>query len=198
LTQQQQNPLPVDLDELILQFGQESSFWQMQTGGLLLARARFADACRDAELQPVAGLVFEARCGALDAEHQQRFGLLTSALDLEPANRQLAAFAERGEAAAALQRLADLTCDLHLLTIDVLQQSDVRLEEFARHFCSRWELAVEGETAEASRQRLHDINFGRLMKEAEAVRATAEDRMAFLRELQEKEEQTRRPRRGKW
>ena len=72
------------------------------------------------------------------------------------------------------------------------------MEEFARHFCADWGLPIKDEKAEASAQRLHDIDFGRLMREAESARDSARDRMAYLRELQEKQEEQRRPRRGKW
>ena len=57
---------------------------------------------------------------------------------------------------------------------------------------------MKGERDAQSKKRLNDIDFGRLMREAEAARSSATERMAFLRELQEKEEATRRPRRAKW
>jgi len=105
---------------------------------------------------------------------------------------------ESKQAATPLHLLSDLSRRLNLLDFDVLANSDVRLEELSRHFCASWTINIEGESAAASAKRLHQIDFGRLMKEADAARSSAEERMAYLRKLQEEEEETRRPRRGKW
>lgn len=188
----------IDLDELIATFGQATSFWQTQPQRKLLARARFADACRDASVQPIEKTTFENEWRQFDDEHQQRFGVLTAGFEIPAAARQLPQHSEGEQAPSAFKLLVMLTNELHLLTIDVLQQSDVRLEEFSRHFCFQWKLPIEGETSTESSERLHAIDFGRLMKEAESAKASAEDRLAYLRELQKKEEETRRPRRGKW
>jgi hypothetical protein len=189
---------PIDLDELIAMFGQAANFWEMQPQAGLLVRAWFADACRDASIRPVTEDAFQSSWSGFDKEHQHRFCLFVSALELQPVANRLPSLCSDGDATPALQVLQQLTVRLNLLTLDVLQQSDIRLEEFSRHFCAAWELKIQGERPAKSEARLHEIDFGRLMKEAEAARSSAKERLAYLRELQEKEEETRRPRRGKW
>lgn len=192
-------PTPIDLDELITTFGGAVGFWETQPEAEVLARARLADACRDAGIRPLAAETFQSGWNTFDQEHQRRFCLLISGLDVDGVAKRLPVHSrDRDGADAVLLLFQQLTTRLPLLTLDVLQQSDVRLEEFARHFCVDWGLKITGERPVNSEARLHDIDFGRLMKEAEAARSSAEDRLAYLRELQEKEEETRRPRRGKW
>ena len=188
----------IDLDELIAVFGPATKDWETRPEADVLVRARFADACRDANIRPVDALTFKECWSGWDRPQQERFRLLVSALELKAVARHLPAHCPTGQAHAALQVFEQLAARLHLLTLDVLQQSDIRLEEFARHFSAAWGLEIEGETPQQSRDRLHAIDFDRLMQEAEAARSSAEDRLAYLRQLQKKEDETRRPRRGKW
>lgn len=189
---------PVELDQLITIFGQATNYWGMQTNIQLLVRARFADACRDANVRPVTGLEFRSAWERLDSSDQKRFALSVSAFEVDEIVSRKSALCRGGSAVLLLTRLVDLCKQLPLLTLEVLQQSDIRLEEFARHFCAAWNLPIQGEKAETSQARLKEIDFGRLMQEAEAARGSAQERMAYLRELQEEEEASRRPRRGKW
>jgi hypothetical protein len=188
----------IDLDELIATFGPATNFWETQPEAGVLVRARFADACRDAKIRPVDAITFKECWSGMDLPQQARFGLLVSGLELEVVAKQLPAHCPEAQAYAALQVFEQLTDRLNLLTLDVLQQSDIRLEEFSRHFSAAWGLVIEGETPQESQDRLHAIDFGRLMQEAEVARSSAKDRLAYLRELQKKEDETRRPRRGKW
>lgn len=188
----------LDLDLLIATFGQAANFWESQEGADILGRARLADACRDNGMRPASAAAFSAVWESFDEPHRRRFCLLTSALEIDEAAGELPRHGRQKQGEGVLDLLQQLTARLPLLTLDVLQQSDVRLEEFARHFCAAWGVAIDGEKPSQSRARLHEIDFGRLMQEAEAARSSAEDRLAYLRELQEKEEETRRPRRGKW
>ena len=188
---------PVDIDMLIAAFGQGCNFWGGQPNADILSRARLADGFRDASWQPVAGSQFSATWQKFNEAQQERFCVLADGVVLPPV---ISAFGKQKTSGsdAVFTQLKKLATSLELLTLEVLQQSDVRLEEFARHFCAEFGLAIDGETSEVAAARLHDIDFARLMKEAETARNSAADRMAYLRELQEKENESRRPRRGKW
>jgi hypothetical protein len=188
----------IDLDGLITAFGQASEFWQSQAEPGILVRARFADACRDASVRPVTESQFLARWTPLENEVALRFCLLTVALPLPEVSQRLAEIGSKGSADDVLALLQNLAVRLKYLTIQVLRDSDLRLEEFARHYCLAWGLAIRDETAAHSAARLHAIDFGRLMQEAEAARTSAADRLAYLRKMQEEQDKTRRPRRGKW
>ncbi len=189
----------MDLDELIACLGKNLKAWQAQPKGMQwLAQARLADACRDEGIVPVATEAFQAMwMQCKDAQHRQ-FGLLTATLDLTLLRQRLVHHAPNHRGDAVLRLLQQHLTSVALLPLDVLEQSDVRLEEFARHFCRTWQVRIAKENLIASEKRLHEINFGRLMKEADQARASAEDRMAYLRDLQRKEEENKRARRGKW
>jgi hypothetical protein len=84
-----------------------------------------------------------------------------------------------------------------LLTLDVLGRSPLRVEELARRLLAGLGLAVRGETARASRERLERLDYGRLLAEAERAREAAADRVEKLEKLQDEQEKNR-ARRGKW
>jgi hypothetical protein len=188
----------IGLDSLITAFGQGADFWESQGDPDVLVRARLADACRDAKIRPIGEPQFQACWNTFDNEHRLRFCLFSVAIELPEVAQRLVSICNSGDGRGALGLLQNLTNALNVLTVAVVRESDIRLEEFARHFCAAWGLPIAGETAAASAARLHAIDFGRLISEAEAARASAEERMAYLRKLQEEQEKTRRPRRGKW
>jgi hypothetical protein len=188
----------IELDSLIAAFGQGADFWDSQLEPGVLVRARLADACRDVRIRPISESQFLACWNSFDDEHRLRFCLFSAALEIPEVAQRLPPLCLPGDGGGVLGLLQNLTNGLKTLTVAVLRESDIRLEEFARHFCAAWRLSIEGETAAASAARLYAIDFGRLIKEAEAARASADERLAYLRKLQEEQEQTRRPRRGKW
>jgi hypothetical protein len=89
-----------------------------------------------------------------------------------------------------------LARELPLLTMELLRQSELRIEEFARNFIARLGATVAGETPQQSRDRLHRLDYARLLEEAEQAKVSAEERMEYIRKLQE--EQDKKTRRGKW
>jgi hypothetical protein len=89
-----------------------------------------------------------------------------------------------------------LAQDTNLLTIEVLAQSEQRVEELARRFLAAIRASINGESAEESKQRLNKLDYSRLLAEADRAREAAKDRAERLRQLQEQQEQ-RRGRRGK-
>ena len=193
-------PIPsIQLDSLIGRFGQAAGFWESQPQPEVLVRARLADAFRDLKLQPIPRSEFQDLWNHFDDEQRLRFCILVDGLEIPefPAVVQKQG-PQVGRASNLVLPLVNLNVQLQYLTCAVLRESDIRLEEFSRHFCAKWELSIHGETPAASSARLHEIDFGRLMQEANAARASAEERLAYLRTLQEEQEKTRRPRRGKW
>jgi hypothetical protein len=162
-----------------------------------LVCARLADACRDAGLAPVLPEEFDALAAGLDEEAWRRLAVLVGALDLEPVRGVLGCLAARRAlpelVAAAFPGLARQTA---LLTLDLLGQSALRVEELARHFIASLGAGVRGESGQASKQRLERLDYGRLLAEAERAKRAAEGRMEQLRKLQDEQER-RLPRRGK-
>lgn len=163
-----------------------------------LLRARLADAYRDVKVPPVPPEVFDRLTSGLDDEAWRRLALVIGLTDLPAVREALPRLvADAGVAGQVEEAFVGLARATPLLTIELLRQGPLRIEEFARHFFARLGAQVAGETAAQSRERLERLDYGDLLAEAERARASAEGRMDYLRRLQEEQDQ-RRPRRGKW
>jgi hypothetical protein len=163
-----------------------------------LLRARLADRCRDAGLNPLRPEEYDALASGLDGDALGRLGLLIGTLDLEVVRAALPALtAERPVCDLVAMAFTALARDTPLLTLELLRHSPLRVEEFARMFIARLGAAVSGETPRVSRERLERLDYAKLLAEAERARQAAAERMAHLQRLQDEQEQGR-PRRGKW
>jgi hypothetical protein len=159
-----------------------------------LVCARLADRCRDAGLSPLLPEEFDALVAGLDDETWRRLLLLVGLLDLEAVRDAVAAVTPLKEVAGTA--FTGVARSTPLLTLELLRQAPLRVEELARRFILALGATVRGETPEVSRQRLERLDYGRLLAEAERAKQAAEDRVEQLRRLQEQQE--RRTRRGKW
>ncbi len=163
-----------------------------------LVRARLADAYRDGQVEPPPPGAFEAKTADLDAEGWRRLALAVSALDHPPLRTTLPCLVPDGDTTRQMEdAFVGLARATTLLTLELLRQSPLRVEEFARHFLARLGAQVAGETVQQSRERLERLDYEGLLLEAERARESAEGRMDYLRRLQQ-EQDRRRPRRGKW
>jgi hypothetical protein len=162
-----------------------------------LHRARLADQFRTANLLPVLPEEFDRAAARLDGEAQRRLAVLVALLDLDPVRAVLAQLAGTWAVSQIVSVVfTGLAEDTPLLTLEVLSQSEQRAEELARRFLATIRAGVVGESPEESKTRLHKLDYGRLLEEAEKARKAAADRAERLRQLQEQQE--RRGRRGKW
>jgi hypothetical protein len=163
-----------------------------------LVRARLADAYRDAQLEPVPADSFAALTADLDGEAWRRLALAVGVLDVPMVRAALPGLVDEGGVARQVEEaFVGLARVTSLLTMELLQQGSFRVEEFARHFLARLGAAVAGETTQQSRDRLERLDYARLLAEAERAKVSAEDRMEYLRKLQEEQDKCR-PGRGKW
>jgi hypothetical protein len=163
-----------------------------------VVRARLADTFRDIGVDPVDPAEFDALAKDLDEGGWARLDLATRGAaqgvlgDALPA--LVAAVGARGAVEAAFTGFAKSS---PLLTPELLRESSLRLEELSRRWIQSAGALVEGETPDASRAALERLDYGRLLAELERARMSAEERMAYLKKLQEEHDATR-PRRGKW
>ncbi len=163
-----------------------------------LLRARLADAYRDGQLEPPLPETFDARTARLDKEGWRRLALAVSALDHPPLRAALPGLVQNGDTTRQMEvAFIGLSQATSLLTMELLRQGPLRIEEFARHLLARLGAQVVGETVAQSRERLERLDYECLLAEAERAKESAEVRMDYLRKLQE-EKDRRRPRRGKW
>jgi hypothetical protein len=191
-------PAPLDLAALRARLSAGVTQWAGRAPDPDLVRARLADGCRDAGLNPPTPEEVEAMVSRLDDEGWRRLAVLAGAFDLEAVRAVLAVLAVSRPLAELVEvALVGLARCTPLLTCDLLRQSPLRVEELARKFAARLGAAVQGESAQESRRRLERLDYERLLNEAERARAAAEKQAQRLRQLQDEQEQNR-PRRGKW
>jgi hypothetical protein len=158
-----------------------------------LVQARLADHYRDLDREPVPPPQFERLVRGLDMEAWRRLALAVGALD-HPDIRSALARLTTTAVEQVTSGFVGTATTTDALTLAMLRQSDVRVEEFARHLADRLGIFWQGERAEQSKQRLQQLDYKRLMAEAEAAKKQAEQRMEYLRKKQEEELARRRPR----
>jgi hypothetical protein len=158
-----------------------------------LVQARLADHYRELEREPVAPSQFDELVQGLDAESWRRLALAADTLDHPDLRSALAQLTTTvlEQVQAGFVGTATTT---DVLPLSLLRQSAVRVEEFARHLADRLGLFWRGETVEQSKQRLWQLDYKRLLAEAEEAKKQAEQRMEYLRKKQEEEAARRRPR----
>ena len=155
---------------------------------LELMGARLADVCRDQETEPPDIDQFLRDARELEVESQRRLALIIQGLNEKPAG---AAFIRQAAAdsSARASSLFAFAREHALLTVSVLIDSPLRREEFARHLITHLGETVQGEDPEVSRERLRRLDYRTLLADAERAKASAEERVAYLRRLQEEQEQ---------
>ncbi len=140
---------------------------------------------------------FNVATAGLDEEAWRRLALTVTAFERYDVRAGLPLLLEgRSVAEQVRAGFIGVASDLPLLTMELLRQSDLRVEEFTRQFIARLGAGVLGEPPEQSRIRQHALDYARLLEEAEKAKVSAEERMEYIRRLQEM--QDRRSRRGKW
>jgi hypothetical protein len=157
-----------------------------------LVQARLADHYREVDREPVPAARFNAFVAGMDAESWRRLALAVGPLD-DTAVRSALAHLKLpvvGQVQAGFVAVARQT---DALTLALLRQSPVRVEEFARHLAASLDIGWRGETPKESKNRLRQLDYKRLLAEAEKAKKQAEERMEYLRKKQE-EDAARRPR----
>jgi hypothetical protein len=158
-----------------------------------LISARLADHYRDAGRDPGSHAEFVQLVRKFDPEAWRRMALVVGSLDHADIRSVLTLSAQ-----PVLRQIelgfVGVVKKTDALTLAILRQSEVRVEEFARHFAAQLGVNWHGETSEQSADRLQKIDYKRLLAEAEDAKKSAEERMAALRKKQEEELARRRPR----
>ncbi|QDG52283.1 hypothetical protein FIV42_16515 [Persicimonas caeni] len=165
----------------------------------LLERARLADFFREGGLAPVAPDTFDRMTAGWDVASWRRLALALFALNVRGGLAEDLALLARDRDVEQFVRegFIDLVEATDLLTMDILADSGVRSEEFARHLYIRLGITPSGETLAESIEKLEKLDYANLLEEAERAKGSAEERMAYLRKLQE-EQEAQMGRRSKW
>ena len=157
--------------------------------------ARLADFQRDAGIQPAEPTSVTTALENLDVDSRKRVSLLVRGLNDVRTRAAFLALNDRN-AEKQLAFLCSCAMDQKLLTVAILLESALRKEEFIRHFIHRLGANIQGETPSESQERLRRLDYGALLADADQARASATDRVAYLKKLQEEQEQ-KLGRRGK-
>jgi hypothetical protein len=163
-----------------------------------LVGARLADTCRDLDLAPVDPAELQDCAEPLDEEGWTRLWLLALGARTDAIGPSLSAIAAaRGARELVLEGFVGVAAATPLLTLELLLTSSLRLEELARRWLSELGATIAGETDETSREALTRLDYARLLAEVDRAKLSAEERVAYLKKLQE-EHDAKHPRRGKW
>jgi hypothetical protein len=172
-----------------------------EEGGVELAllRARLGDLCRGLGMAPADPALLMSLCEDLDEAGLGRLAVVVAALREAAGLREaLPALCGAGAGDALVERCADIALLATApLTLELICQSPLRVEEVARHCLARLGARVEGERVEEAQARLERLDYGTLLAEAARAQESAEGRLEYLRKLQEDMEARFRPR-GKW
>ncbi|MDP2345191.1 MAG: hypothetical protein Q8O67_29875 [Deltaproteobacteria bacterium] len=164
-------PLPRLIDEMAAVVPHHAG----QMPALDLVRARFADGMRDQGRGPSLPEEFAFLWQDLNEETKKRVAVVVDALRRHPVP-----FPAGLDGAAIAGALIKSANERPLVTLALLKGSRLRVEELARGLLANLRVDVNGETREESAQRLTQLDYTRLTKEAEAARVAAEQRMAEL------------------
>jgi hypothetical protein len=160
-----------------------------------LVQARLADHFRDVQLDPVLPRQFDAFVRGLDPEGWRRLTLAVAVCDHPDIRTALKLLAGHIPVHRQVEEgFVVLARNTDALTVSLIRQSDVRAEEFARHFAAHLGVGWRGETMQQSNNRRYQIDYKRLLAEAAEAKRLAEDRVEYLRKKQEEDAARRRPR----
>jgi hypothetical protein len=113
-----------------------------------LTRARLADGLRDAGVEPMPPDDFDRATEPLDADGQRRLAILVELLDLAPVRAAVAQVAQAWPVPQVVSAgFTHLASETTLLTVEVLAQSEQRVEELARRFLAAIRATIAGESA---------------------------------------------------
>src|SRR5262249_22195165 len=124
-----------------------------------VVRAQLADTLRDLEVAPLDPDAFDALAKGLDADGWGRLHLATLCARAQP-HVLGALVAARGVPAVVQGGFVGFALISPLLTMELLRQSSLRVEELARRFIMCLGVRVEGESPEVSRAALERLDYG--------------------------------------
>ncbi len=192
------NAPAVDLPAIMAHARRQAAALDKQRVDMELVCARLADGYRAAGLLPWPQSAFFDAVADLetDTDTDERLALAVSLLDLDTVRTALAELNLTGKHIAASMRAGFVDfARLHpLLTLNLLHQAPPRVEEFSRSFAMQMGFRIADESIADSLARLAQLDYGKLLADAEAARQAAQARMEYLKKKQEEEMARRRPR----
>src|ERR1043166_7175476 len=158
-----------DLPTLTRLLGQLAPVLETKEVEQALIQARLADHYRDVGIEPLTPAKFEVIVAGLDTESWRRLALAIGPLDHGEIRGVLAVLQTPVQQQVQAGFVA-MAAQTEVLTLAILRQSDIRIEEFARHLAKYLGVGWRGETPQQSMDRLHHLDYKRLLAEAEEAK----------------------------
>lgn len=163
--------VPITLESVIAVMTEVLAEFDTSLADLDVARAKWADVCRDLQFNPLDPLEFDGLTGQFDRGAVERLALIVVLLERFAISRDiLARIIERRVRAATKGGIIEPAQQSQLVTLELLAQSPLRREELARRVILGFGASIRGEKLVDSRAALERLDYGRLMEESNRAR----------------------------
>lgn len=167
---------PVPLDSVIATIAEVLGEYDPSAADLDVARAKWADVCRDLMLQPLDPLEMDGLTPHFDRGAVERMSLVVMVLERGGVTRDVLARILQGRLRTATKGgIVDPAQTSQYVTLELLGQSPLRREELARRIILGFGASIRGEKLVDSRAALERLDYGRLMEESNRARRALRD-----------------------
>lgn len=163
--------VPISLDGMLAIMGEVLAEFDASVADLDVARAKWADLCRDMGMNPVDPLELDGLTTHFDRTAVERLALIVVLLERGGIPREtLQRIVNQRASTATKGGIVEPARISQLVTLELLAQSPLRREELARRVILGFGAAIRGEKLSDSRAALERLDYGRLMEEANRAR----------------------------
>lgn len=163
--------VPVPLEPLMTTMVEVLGEFDRSMADLDVARAKWADVCRDESMDPLDPLEMDGLTTNFDTGAVERLALIVVLLERGAIHRELLArLLDRRLRTATKGGIVEPAQSSRLVTLELLAQSPLRREELARRVILGFGASVRGEKIGESRASLERLDYGRLMDESNRAR----------------------------
>jgi hypothetical protein len=163
--------VPVPLDSLMATMVEVLGEFDASVADLDVARAKWADVCRDLSMDPLDPLEMDGLTSNFDRGAVQRLALIVVLLERRAIPREMLTNVLTRRLRTATKRgIVEPAQVSQLVTLELLTQSPLRREELARRVILGFGASVRGEKLSESRAALERLDYGRLMEESNRAR----------------------------
>lgn len=168
--------VPISLDSVLLVMSDVLRDLEIAAADLDVARAKWADLCRDLGMNPFDPLELDGLTTHFDRAAAGRMALIVVMLERGAISRDvLIRILDKRIRTATKAGVVEPVQASQLVTLELLAQSPLRREELARRVILGFGASIRGEKLGDSRAALERLDYGRLMAEANRARQALRD-----------------------
>lgn len=163
--------VPIVLERFTTMMSEVLAEFDTSLADLDVARAKWADICRDLSMNPFDPLELDGLTNHFDRGAVDRMALIVVMLERGVIPKDvLVRIVDRRLRAATKGGIVEPARDSKLLTLELLAQSPLRREELCRRVILGFGASIRGEKLAESKAALERLDYGRLMDEANRAR----------------------------